>query len=159
MCDYLFSFPISWPHKLSKPHNTQRISNLIFFGHTSQNVRTLMITLPVEIAMSCPHSTFLGGIGFLFCTPCHTGGLRIVILLWIPCIIALIAVRESVMPSCAYCGFLGILLCGFPCLLSLCILVKSSSPHEPMLLLALLVFDSTHAALPHMPLCSTPTFS
>ncbi len=63
------------------------------------------------------------------------------------------------MPSCAYPGFLGILLCEFLCLLSLCILLTSGSPHEPNLLLALLIYDSMHATLLHMLLCATPTFS
>ncbi len=65
---------------------------------------------------------------------------------------------RCVMPSCAYPGFLGILLCGFLCLLSLCIFVSSGSPHEPILLIALLIYDSMHAALPHIQLCATPTF-
>ncbi len=54
-------------------------------------------------------------------------GLRIVILLWIPCIIALIRGSKSIMPSCAYPGFPGILLSEFTCLLSLCSLVMSGS--------------------------------
>ena len=72
---------------------------------------------------------------------------------------ALITGRESVMPRCAYPGFPRILLCGFLCLLSLCILVMSGSPCEPILLIALLIYDSTHAALPHIQLCASPTFS
>ncbi len=65
----------------------------------------------------------------------------------------------GVMPSCAYPGFLRILLCGFSCLLSLCISVTSGSPHKHILLLALLIYDSTHVTLLQMLLCATPTFS
>ncbi len=62
-----------------------------------------------------------------------------------------------VMPSCAYPRFLRILLCGFQCLLSLWILVMSGSPCEPIFLIASLIYDSMHAALPHIWLCATPT--
>ncbi len=128
-------------------------------GHTSHHVRILMFILPVESSHAIPTFSFFG-IGFLFCTLCHTGGLRIVILLLIPCIPTLITGRESVMPCCANPGFTGILLCGFMCLLTLCILVTSDSPHEPILLIAsMTIYDSTHAVLPHIQLCATFTFS
>ncbi len=136
------------------------MSNLLFYGHPSHYVRTLNTTLPVK--MACHTQIFFFsffGLGFPFCTPCHTGGLRIIILLWIPCILALITGRKSVMPSGAYSEFLGILLCGFPCLLSLCTLVKSGSPCKPILLLALLIYDSIHATLLCIILCATPIFS
>ncbi len=97
--------------------------------------------------------SFFRGLGFLL------GGLRIVILLWIPCILTLITGMESVMPSCAYSGFPGILLCGFLCLMSLCILMMSGSPCEHILLLDLLIHESMHATLLHMLLCATATFS
>ncbi len=71
----------------------------------------------------------------------------------------LCSIVPSVMPSCAYPGFPGILLCGFLCLLSVCLLVMSCSPHEPILLTALLIHDSMHAALPHILLCAIATFS
>ncbi len=38
-------------------------------------------------------------------------------------------------------------------------LVMSGSPREPILLIALLIYDSTHPALPHIQLCASPTFS
>ncbi len=63
-----------------------------------------------------------------------------------------------VMSSCAYPGFPGILLCRFLCPLSLCMLVTSGSPCEPILLIALLIYDSMHAVLLHIQLCATPTF-
>ncbi len=63
------------------------------------------------------------------------------------------------MTSCAYPGFTGILLYGFLCLLYLSLLVTPGSPHEPILLIALLIYDSMHATLPHMLLCATPRFS
>ncbi len=66
---------------------------------------------------------------------------------------------EDVMPGCAYHGFPGILLFEFLCLLSLCTLVMSGSPCGIVLLLALLMYDSTHASLLDMLLFATPTFS
>ncbi len=54
------------------------------------------------------------------------------------------------MLSCAYNGLQGILLCGFLYLLSVCILVTSGSSHEPIFLMALLIYDSVHAVLTHM---------
>ncbi len=49
------------------------------------------------------------------------------------------------MISCAYSWFPVILLCGFPCLLSLCTLVMSGSAYEHILLLSLPIYDSMHA--------------
>ncbi len=54
---YLFSFfgLTSWANQTV--HNVHWIS---FFGHTSHHVRTLMITLPVEVAaMPYPHFLYL----------------------------------------------------------------------------------------------------
>ncbi len=48
------------------------------------------------------------------------------------------------MPSCAYPGSPRILLCGFPCLLTHCTAVTSSSLQEPILFLSLLSYDLTH---------------
>ncbi len=55
-------------------------------------------------------------------------------------------IKISVVPSCAYPGFSGILLCGFPCLLSICMLVMSGSPCEPILMV-LLIYDSINHIL------------
>ncbi len=77
-------------------------------------VRTLMTTLPVEVAMPYPHFHFLILIFFLidwnFSHSTHLvikGKFRLVILLWIPSILVLITVRESVIPSYVYPGFLS----------------------------------------------------
>ncbi len=131
------------------------------FEHPSHHGRTPMTTLPVEAAMPYQHFPFFFFLVWDFCSwHCVIqGGLRIVNLLWIPCILALIKGKESVMPSCAYSGIPEILLCRFLCLLSLCILVTSDSPCEPILLIASLICDSMHAALHHIWLCATPTFS
>ncbi len=67
--------------------------------------------------------------------------------------------HQAAMPCCAYPGSPGILLCGFLCLVSLCLLVTSSSPHEPIILIASLRHFRMHAVLSHMLLCATPTFS
>ncbi len=85
------------------------------------------------------------GLAFLFAHPVIQVEFKIVILLWIQCILALITGRESVIPSCAYPGFPGIRLCGLLCLLSLCTLVTSGSPCEPILLLSLLIYDMMNA--------------
>ncbi len=46
---------------------------LLFFGHPSHHVRTLMTTLPVEADMPYPHFLFFW-LGFPFCTSCPTWG-------------------------------------------------------------------------------------
>ncbi len=157
---FFFLFFITQPHKMSHPCHTWLTCNHIFFRHSSHHVRTPMISLAVEAAMPYPHFPFLFSkdISF-FAHLVIQGELRFVILLWIPYVLALITGRESVVSSCAYPGFTGILLCGFLCLLSLCTFVTSGSPHEPILLMALLIYDSKHAALSHTLPCATPAFS
>ncbi len=85
------------------------------------------------------------GLGFLFAQLFIQEEFTIEILLWMQCILASIAGRKSVIPSCAYLGFPVILLCRFSCLLLLCILVTSGSPCEPAFHLASLICDSMNA--------------
>ncbi len=105
------------------------------FWHPSHHVRTLMTTPPMEAAVPYPHFPFF------LCTPCHTEGVQNcnhTLDTIYPCVDYR---RESVMPSCVYPGFTKILLCGLPCLLSLCTLARSGC--EPILLIALLIYHST----------------
>ncbi len=64
---------------------------------------------------------------------------------------------HNLMPSCAYSGSLWILLCGFPCLLSLCTLETSGLPCKPILLCPYNWFNA-YSMLFHMLLCVTTTF-
>ncbi len=147
---FLFSFhkPKIWPHDLSKLYLGVYGTSTPLFWDPFHHVRMLTTTLPVDKAMSFPHFPFSfftrTGISICSIQLVLQGEFIIVILLWIQCICVSITGKESVMPSCAYLRFPGIFLCGFPCLLPLCTLVTSGSPYEPILLLSLLIYDSTH---------------
>ncbi len=142
----------TWPHQMSEPYHTRHLSNILYFGHSSHHMRTLTTAIPVE-AHAIPTFSFSSffGLGFPFCTPCHTGGAH-------NCNPTL----DTMYPCTDYRegdpGLLGNLISRFLCLLSFCTLVTSNSPHESLLLLALLVYDSTYATLLNMLLCDTPTF-
>ncbi len=108
---------------------------------------------------SCGSGHAIPTFSFLFWTPCHNGGVQN----WNPALDTIYPCIDYRDGKCyahlCFLGFLGILLCGFPCLMSFCILLKSGSPCEPILLMALLMYDSMHATLLHMLICATPTFS
>ncbi len=92
-------------------HDEETMSYMMYMKsllwHPSHNVRTSTTTLPVEAVIPYPHLPFSAHLVI-------QRELRIVILLWIPCILALITGRESAMPSCAYPGFPGILFLWIP---------------------------------------------
>ncbi len=88
--DYLFFLFTLLASRVERPLRTNCTTNLLLFGHTSHHVRTLMITLHVEVAVPYPHFYFfyfLGGDAYIFYSALLViqGGLRFVILLWIPC--------------------------------------------------------------------------
>ncbi len=157
-----FLFPVLWPHQFSKPSCTQSTSNLLFWAYFSicENPNNHSSCGSSHVITTFSFFLSFLGIGFLFCTPCCTGGTwncNSTLDTMYPCFDYY---REGeVMPSCAYLGFQRTLLHVFPCVLSLCFLVTSGSPHKPILLIALLIYGSMHATFPHMLLCTTPTFS
>ncbi len=105
---------------------------LFFFCHPSHNMRNLMNILPVDATMLYPH--FFCTVDWdylLFFTPVSYIGVHNCNATLDTLYLCVDYWEKSVMPICPYPGFPGILLCG--------------SPFEPMLLLSLLIYDSTHA--------------
>ncbi len=107
------------PHYVSNPFCTQCMYISNFLASFSQCENSDDHTL-CDRAMLYPHFRFY----FLDCDFFFLiqEKFTLVILIWIHCIWSSITERESVMPSCAYPGFMGILLCGFLCLYLLSVL-------------------------------------
>ncbi len=88
--DYLFFLFTLLASRVERTHTYKLYVTPPFYGHSTPHVRTLMTSFPVEAAMPYPHFPSIlfleGGANICSAHLVIKGGLRFVILLWIPCV-------------------------------------------------------------------------